>query len=227
MAKLQLWWVRGTDPPQVGVGDSSYDEARFFIYPMPPTPTGINPHPAKPLWLRARVFGAALNAEVDIASLRRDLAEARSRHYFNTRNIRREEVTQERLLRERSAQERAQDLLRSALPLIYKEVCNSYAFYMDSPEGERFLVDVSNRNVVWLQKDSPRGLCIYLRDSSVQQNKWDWTLAVYLYIRGATKTFLETANEYRRLRGGASFAPLSDSQLLFRGDPSDGLLLGG
>ena len=100
-----------------------------------------------------------------------------------------------------NAKERARQLLGSLTDQQYAtNILQGHPFYFSPEPGRTYIIDPAQKNVVRLDEAHPVGLCIYLADPEVQQNEYDWGVAIYLYLKGASAHLHKTANEYRYMR---------------------------
>jgi len=146
--------------------------------------------------------------QFDRQKLYNDITEAKRDHY---RYIPRPEV--ERELRtstynwreaedwKRVAEQKALSLLSTVTePEFAERITQNHPFYFRPGNGPHYIIDPGGKNVIRLDEPHPVGLCIYLADPEVQSNRYDWAIAIYLYLRGAQDYLHESANEYRYLR---------------------------
>lgn len=121
------------------------------------------------------------------------------------------------------AEEKAKALLITLTSVEFAEgVQGGHPFYFES-NNVRYIIDPSYNNLIRLDPDCPRGLCVYLADPKVQQNKWDWAIAIYLYLKGAQQHLHDSANEYRYLRH-ADWRKDEPSEQIHDNVPSEGMM---
>lgn len=94
-----------------------------------------------------------------------------------------------------NAETKAKALLNEMNPELCKKVDSGGAFYL---QGARyiFIVNPVHKKVDVLFPDGPKSLCVYIKDPTVQTNKYDWTLAMWKYLSGAEEHVLKTANHF-------------------------------
>ena len=97
--------------------------------------------------------------------------------------------------RRQNAEERAKELLVSLNPTLVKQIEKGGAFYLNGPTFV-YIVNVDLRAVTVLFEDRPRSLCIYIRNRDVQDNKYDWAIAMWMHIKANEVEFLRIANHF-------------------------------
>lgn len=94
-----------------------------------------------------------------------------------------------------TAELKAKQLLQNLHPDIFIKVERGGSFYIQSTRHV-YICNVDSRRLWVLLPQGPKSLCVYLQDSSVQQNKYDWVIGMYRYLMGAEQTLLKTANHF-------------------------------
>jgi hypothetical protein len=95
----------------------------------------------------------------------------------------------------RAAEEKARELLNSINPELCKQMEGHEAFYL---QGARYIyiVEPLYKRLNVLHPECPKSLCVYITDRTVQGNKYDWAIAMWMYLTANEEHVLVTANHF-------------------------------
>jgi hypothetical protein len=94
-----------------------------------------------------------------------------------------------------AAEAKAFDLLQSVNPSLANKMKSGHAFYL---QGQKhvYIVEPSYQRLSVLLPEGPRSLCVYITESDVQNNKFDWALTMWTYLQGMEDDLLSIANHF-------------------------------
>jgi len=93
------------------------------------------------------------------------------------------------------AEQKARALLFDLNAQLCEKVDKGKAFYL---QGTRYvyIIHPNSKKIDVLYPTGPISLCVYIQDSTVQHNKYDWALAMWKYLVAAEQHVLTTANHF-------------------------------
>jgi hypothetical protein len=100
---------------------------------------------------------------------------------------------EERSAKRALAKTRAFELLKTLNPELAEKIHAGSAFYL---QGTRYIYIVSpqSQKLSVLLPKGPMSLCVYIIDSTVQENTYDWAIAMWKYLTAAEEYTLKIAN---------------------------------
>lgn len=214
--RVQIWWDRSDTDPHFRMGwRRQHGIPERYVVAAFDTSN-------RELYQQATRFAVWANLQEDLhfrmefsrSHLYNDITAAKRDHYQRTSYLRRNNQIntltesddywakyQAEQQAKKDAEARGKELLIQATDAVYANLAlGHYPFYFTPLPGKTYIIDPTQKNVIWLDTDFPKGLCIYLADPKVQENRYDWALAIYLYLKGGNETLHSTANEYRYIR---------------------------
>lgn len=95
----------------------------------------------------------------------------------------------------KAATNRARDLLKQLNYELWRKMECGDAFYLKGLEYV-YIVSPRSKKLSVLLPEGPKSLCVYITDPNVQENKYDWAIAMWTYLQGAEQHVLQTANHF-------------------------------
>lgn len=89
----------------------------------------------------------------------------------------------------------AEALLRQLNPTLADKVKKGASFYLQGTKHV-YIIQPQSRKLCVLYPTGPKFLCVYVTDSAVQDNPYDWMIAVWKYLVASEEKLLTTANEF-------------------------------
>jgi len=207
--KIRVWWPHPLqdEAPSLLLGTRAFEiprDSRIRVRIPFDSPNALVYTTAKQLIvIHHSHLDRTYEFDYDPQRLYNDLREARREHYQYTRPqlAPAEPVPLYERVQRPSAREKARILLSELCPTDYCiSIERGQCFYIQSDDGRRFIIDPSTKNLIWLAPDSPKGLCVYIEDHSVQSNEFDWAIAVWLYLHKSSQRLIDSSNQYNHLR---------------------------
>jgi hypothetical protein len=93
------------------------------------------------------------------------------------------------------AESKARTLLFDVNPSLCEKVDKGGPFYL---QGTRYIyiIHPTSKKIDVLKPEGPTSLCVYIKDQTVQHNKYDWALAMWKYLTASEEHVLTTANHF-------------------------------
>jgi len=102
----------------------------------------------------------------------------------------------------------AKELLRTVDPELCQAVVDGAAFYFTTLKST-YIWYPSSREIVSLEAEGPKYVCVHSRDNAVEMNTFDWALTMRTYLLGAEEHWRKTAffhKEFTPRGGKAAYA---------------------
>lgn len=107
-----------------------------------------------------------------------------------------------------TAEQKARTLLQQLDPELCSKMEGNVAFYFATSQHVYIWYPMA-RNIVSLEPEGPKYVCIHSRDHTVEQNRYDWAITMRTYLLGDETHWRSKANFHTEiaLRGGRDAHP--------------------